>query len=82
MESWSHTNLSSVSQHENVVQQDKEQREKQTRRQKKAAASDYEGISTQNTPLKDCDLTGFSEELNHLIDETVDITVKEHERLV
>lgn len=38
------------------------------------------GISFQNIQLKGCDLQGFSEELNHLIDETVDITVKELER--
>lgn len=75
-----YTNVNSVSQHENVVDQDKAQREKQTRRQKKAASSDYMGISFQNIPLKGCDLPGFSEELNHLIDKTVDITVKELER--
>lgn len=76
----SHTNLNSVAQHENVVHQDKAQREKQTRRQKKAASSDYVGISFQIIQLKGGDLQGFSEELNHLIDETVDITVKELER--
>lgn len=74
----SHTNLNSVAQH--VVQQDKAQREKQTRRQKKAASSDYVGISFQNIQLKGDDLQGFSEELNHLIDETVDSTVKKLER--
>ncbi|GAA6073180.1 zinc finger protein 862 isoform X1 [Tachysurus ichikawai] len=75
-----YTNFNSVSQHDNVVEQDKAQREKQTRWQKKAASSDYTGISFQNIPLKGCDLPGFSEELNHLIDKTIDITVKELER--
>ncbi len=76
----SHTNLNSVSQHENVVQAGQSPKRKQTRRQKQAASSDYVGISFQNIQLKGCVLQGFSEELNHLIDETVDITVKELER--
>lgn len=62
----SHTNLISVSQPENAVQQDKAQKAKQTRWQKKEDSSDFTCISSQNIQLKGCDLAGFSEELNHL----------------